>query len=164
MKARPQAERALIDFKKLFDYCNGKLYWKENHARVKAGDEAGTLVCGYVRIQHKGKTYAVHHIIWGILNGPIPDGMFVDHHDGVRNNNDPGNLRLATRQQNNRNRSLNLNSTTGLKGVTRTKNGMYRASISVDGAKIFLGTYADKNKAGLAYYNAAKEYFGEFAK
>lgn len=39
----------------------------------------------------------LHHIIWEETNGPIPEGHVVRHADGNRNNLDPDNLVLATR-------------------------------------------------------------------
>jgi hypothetical protein len=37
-----------------------------------------------------------HRLMWHHFNGPIPDGLTVNHVDGVKTNNRPGNLELAT--------------------------------------------------------------------
>ncbi|EPU3949756.1 HNH endonuclease [Klebsiella michiganensis] len=55
---------------------------------------------GYLRVGLNYKRYLLHRIIWELHNGPIPDGMEIDHIDGEKTNNRLSNLRLATHQQN----------------------------------------------------------------
>ena len=57
-------------------------------------------------------------IVWESCVGPIPEGYEVDHTDCGPMNTDLGNLRLATRAQNTRNRKLRSDSTTGLRECT----------------------------------------------
>lgn len=37
-----------------------------------------------------------HRLVWLHFNGPIPDGMTINHKDGNKHNNHPSNLELAT--------------------------------------------------------------------
>lgn len=57
---------------------------------------------GYLRltlgIPGTGRTRCVqaHRVIWTWLNGPIPDGMEINHKDLVKTNNRPDNLEVVT--------------------------------------------------------------------
>jgi hypothetical protein len=56
-------------------------------------------------------------------------------------NYEPLTCQWATRQQQARNTRIQHNNKTGLSGVCRTKNGTYRAYITVEGKRIYLDTY-----------------------
>lgn len=51
-----------------------------------------------VRVMFNGKrAHALaHRLVWRHFNGPIPDGLTVNHKDGAKKNNRPTNLELAT--------------------------------------------------------------------
>lgn len=63
-----------------------------------------TNTAGYKVIRYtsnKKSTYAyAHRIAWSTLRGPIPPGRVVNHLDGNKGNNAPGNLEVVTHQQN----------------------------------------------------------------
>ena len=42
----------------------------------------------------------VHRIIYQLVHGPIPEGMEIDHINGVKDDNRPENLRAVTHQRN----------------------------------------------------------------
>jgi hypothetical protein len=93
-----------------------------------------------------------------------PDGMEVDHINRDPLDNRRSNLRLVTKTQNMRNRGVNRNSSTGLKGVCRGSRGRgWRAHIGVGSGAMELGTYATPEQASLAYDCVALAYFGEYA-
>ena len=59
---------------------------------------------GYYRIQlwkqSIGKAYQVHRLVWSAFNGPIPEGMQVNHIDENPSNNSLSNLNLMTPKEN----------------------------------------------------------------
>lgn len=92
-------------------------------------------------------------------------GQIVDHINGNTFDNRKNNLRICTREDNTKNRSKNYNNTSGYKGVSFHKNyKRWISYIGVNGKLIHLGWFDDKKEAALAYNEAAKKYFGEFAR
>jgi len=49
-----------------------------------------------VMIDGKQVTTTAHRLVWHHLNGPIPPGLTINHKNGVRDDNRPSNLELAT--------------------------------------------------------------------
>lgn len=88
-----------------------------------------------------------------------PNVMF-DHADQDYKNNQKSNLRECNRSQNNSN-TLYYNSF-GFRGISKSK-GSWRASISLKGKIINLGSFKTKEEAAKAYDLKAKELHGEFA-
>jgi hypothetical protein len=90
----------------------------------------------------------------------------VDHIDGNTLNNCRNNLRLATIQQNNFNRNKSTRSKSSkFKGVSwDASRQKWMASIMWSGRSMTLGRFEDERTAALAYNDAARSIFGEFAK
>lgn len=104
-----------------------------------------------------------HRYAYELEHGPIPEGMIVDHTCWNRACVNPDHLRLATRQQNNRNRSGAMpRSGTGIRGVSRHPKGGYRARVSLgDGGQY--ERWHSTIEAAAADAKAAREMaFGEF--
>lgn len=77
----------------------------------------GKTADGYGRITAGGKTFA-HRYAWERENGPIPEGMQVDHICWNRACVNAQHLRLATRYENARNLSgPRADNTSGYRGV-----------------------------------------------
>jgi len=95
-----------------------------------------------------------------------PDGMVCDHINGNSLDNRKANLRSATHMQNSWNtRKSSQSCSSKYKGVTFYKmDQKWHAQISVNGKRIFLGTFEGEKEAAKEYDKAAKKYFGEFAK
>lgn len=100
-----------------------------------------------------------------ILGGD-PRGRRIDHADGDGLNNQRGNLRFATSEEQARNRPAHRNNKTGLKGVTYTPGHPrpYRTVIRIDGRQVHLGYFFSPEDAAIAYDTKAIEVYGEFAR
>jgi len=96
-----------------------------------------------------------------LMGRPPRRGVTIDHRDRNPFNFQRGNLRWATRAQQNANRVV-ANST-GLRGVYRAR-GKFKACVGGCGVgKRHLGTYQTAVEAARAYNTAALELYGEFA-
>ncbi len=104
------------------------------------------------------KTRSMHRTILG-----APVGMTVDHINGDRLDNRRINLRLCTQIQNQGNKRIPSNNSSGYKGVTKFNN-KWRAMIGVRGNMAHIGLYNTKEDAALAYDCAAIQIFGEYAR
>lgn len=91
-----------------------------------------------------------------------PKGLDVDHINGNKLDNRRVNLRLATRQENARNKRAQKNNKCGYKGVSPSGK-KFRASIRINKKQIHLGMFATSDAAAHARDKAEKEMFGEFA-
>lgn len=68
-------------------------------------------------------------------------------------------------RQADKNRRLNKNSSTGIKGVYYVKKkNRWRAEIKADGVRYELGTFRNPDDAAAAYRAAALKYHGQFAR
>ena len=87
----------------------------------------------------------------------------VDHinRDGLDNRRK--NLRICTHQQNQCNRKLSKNNSSGIRGVCWDKfRKKWKAKIKINNKTKYLGRFKDKLEAKEVYTKAAKEYFGAF--
>lgn len=116
---------------------------------------------GQILGRYNGKKVALSRVI-GRRMRLDPDKQ-VDHIDRNKFNNQRPNLRSASNGQNRANSRCAQSSLTGLKGIKKRKNGRFGAIITVDGKKIWLGTFDTKEEAHEVYVTAAKTYFGDFA-
>ena len=104
---------------------------------------------------------------WEIVDKPR-QGMCIDHINGNKLDNRKYNLRIVTQSQNKMNSVKHIDNTSGHKGVTYLKCGQRKkrwlVQIMVNGKRISIGYFLNKEDAAKAYNDAAKKYFGEFAK
>lgn len=119
-----------------------------NTNRVKIGDVAGSRNSeGYWVITRGRKgVFRAHSIVWELHNGPIPEGMTVDHVDRDPSNNRIENLRLATASEQCHNRR---NWGRHLKWVKQTVRGNFEARFTLKGKTIQAGCYATEEEAHL---------------
>lgn len=118
----------------------------------------------YLRICIDGKAFLAHRLAWFYVHGEWPE-LQIDHIDGDGLNNRIENLREATVSQQNQNRRMHKNNTSGVKGITwKKRRGKWQAQIEHQGKAIYLGSFENKEAAAEAYAVAAKKYHGEFAR
>jgi hypothetical protein len=153
--------------KHLFDYDKetGNLIWKKTRAngKVKKGDIAGTIDSkGYIRLDVNYKKYKAHRLVFLMHKGYLP--KTIDHINGNPSDNRIENLRAATTSQNQYNRKLSSNNTSGFKGVSWDKTQkIWKGYIYLDGQRIHLGVYKTPEEANEVVRKAREELHGEFA-
>lgn len=117
---------------------------------------------GYGSLAVNGRMVSAHRYAWECENGPIPDGMVIDHTCWERACTNPEHLRLATRSQNSAYLSGARKGRSLPRGVVRSGNG-YRALVTVSGRAINAGSFPTIERATIAVKNCRAFYFGEYA-
>ena len=144
-----QNKLAIVDDED-YDYLNQFTWYA-----VKYKYTYYSVKCNY---KYKKNDY-MHRIIMN-----CPDGKFIDHinHNGIDNRKE--NLRICTEKENQGNRKLNKNNTSGFRGVFKDKcSNKWRARIRLGkNIRKHLGYFTNINDAKKAYDKAAKKHFGKF--
>jgi hypothetical protein len=124
-------------------YKDGELFYKEKKYRRIMDRPLGHLHhTGYLSVMHLKKFYMVHRLVWLYHHGFMPP--MLDHIDGNPVNNRIENLRIATATQNQQNKGMQKNNTSGIKGISFFKpSRKWRAQIKVNGKNIYLGLFDD---------------------
>lgn len=159
------------ELRQRFDYdaAAGRLIYKmapsPNMARL-VGKPAGTRHSeGGWSVTINSTSYLHCRLVWMWHYGQDPATLEIDHIDGNRANDCVGNLRLATRQQQQWNIGRNSRNSSGCKGVSLYKRlNLWRADIAATGRKRCLGYFKDKDQAIATYRAAALALHGQFAK
>jgi hypothetical protein len=148
----------------LFEYCDGEMYWKNHKYKKLNGKKVGCLYnTNYIYVKIKNKHYSLHRLIFLYHYGFLPKN--VDHIDCNKSNNKIENLREATRSQNQFNRQLQKNNTSGIKNVSWCKNSnKWKVQLRINNKKKSIGCYHDIKLAELVAIEARNKYHGEFAK
>ena len=101
-----------------------------------------------------------HRIKMHIL---VMNNKFIDHINHKKYDNRKFNLRLVTNSQNQMNRNIGKNNTSGVKGVYWNNNKQkWHSQIVINKHKIHLGFFDDFNKATEIRKEAEEKYFGEY--
>lgn len=154
------------NFHEYFEYRDGHLYWKKKAARwivIGSATAEHRTPNGYMRIGLHRKRYFLHRVIFHMHHGYFP--KFVDHINGIRDDNRIENLREATGTQNHANQIKREGLSSQYKGVHwRKDRGKWSAQIKLNRQSIRLGCFSNEEDAARAYDQKATELFGEFAK
>jgi hypothetical protein len=145
------------------DAETGRIFWKKKIAKkVVVGEEAGTKrKDGYKRVNLFGQPYLVHRVVFSMRYGYCKDEL--DHINGDPSDNRLENIRAVTRSQQNMNRGINSNNTSGYKGVYWFKpTSCWQVRIKVEGKYISLGYFKDIEKAAEAYKIGAEQHHKEY--
>lgn len=152
-----------------YDPETGRLWWTKpfSHRRLDrpAGGkgEGGYLI---ITIKTPSRRYLLrcHRICWLLYYGFWPNNL-LDHINGNRSDNRISNLRLASNQQNQRNRKVRINSSSKYKGVSwHERNQKWQVYVGVNSKNTNLGYYNSEEEAARAYDKAAREHYGEYAR
>lgn len=142
-----------------YEPSTGEFRWLyQSSTWINVGDLAGCVhSLGYVVIGVDNETFRAHRLAWFYVHGEWPSKS-LDHINGDRADNRICNLRLASAAENNQNRrGAPKNSLTGVLGVRRNTNGAgFTARISVDRARLYLGTFPTEQEAYDAYLAAKR--------
>ena len=112
-----------------------------------------------VKIEGKQATLPMHRFIL-----KPPREKEVDHKNGNRLDNRRCNIRVCTSSQNIAWNIPKKKSKSGYRGVYQSKVKNWEAMITVKQRAIYLGTFKNKIDAALAYDDAARKYFKDFAR
>ena len=142
-----------------YDPETGIFTWriKRRTSRFKPGDIAGTPAAkGHLAIKIDGQSYKAHRLAWLYMIGEWPTDQ-IDHKNRVPNDNRFANLRDCNTATNCQNQGIRKNNRSGFKGIWKIQN-RWKAAISVEMKRIYLGSFDTPEKASEAYMTAVKLY------
>lgn len=143
----------------------GEFIWRRSPANnVPQGSVAGFLSAdGYYNIRFNKSIYKAHRIAWYLIYNTDPV-VEIDHKNEIKNDNRLVNLRLATSSENQYNRSIRSNNTSGIKGVSwHERAGKWQVQIRKDSKVVFTGHYHSLEQAEKIAIAKRLEFHGEFA-
>lgn len=135
---------------------SGVFTWKTAKAkRISVGDVAGCInKKGYITIRIDNKIYFAHRLAWLYVYGKMPNEN-IDHINQIKDDNRILNLREVDCAENNKNKPMQENNTSGVTGVTWHKKAKrWQAYIQIDGTQKHLGLFASFSDAVDARKNA----------
>lgn len=149
----------------------GLFRWKVKRnsygGKIAPGVVAGTMNDqGYVCIKVDGRLWRAHRLAWLFIKGDTPrKGMEIDHVNGNRADNRWENLREVSKAQNMWNAKRPVANVSGVKGVSWVASRQqWLARITVNGRKVHLGQFDDKDQAIAARKAGEAKYHGEYAR
>lgn len=118
--------------------------------------------CANVKVGNKWFSVFRHILNFYIEYGWLPET--VDHVDGVPGNDEPTNLRAATKSQNQHNAKIRSDNKSGVKGVSLTKTGRWRGYVSLNSKQHIAGTFDSIEEAAAAVKELRSKLHGGFAR
>ncbi len=113
------------------------------------GERAGSCSKkdGYRYMSIDGQTYMEARIVWKLWHGYEPD--FIDHINGIRDDNRIANLRNVSQGENNRNAKVRRENVSGIPGVT-PRDSKWAVHITHDGTEHYIGRFDTLEQAAHA--------------
>jgi hypothetical protein len=148
-----------------YDAETGVFMWISHQRRP---DLIGTIAGspqgqGYLLINVDNHKYKAHRLAWLYVYGEWPS-FHIDHRNRIKSDNWIDNLRQATKAQNEMNKGLRANNSSGVTGVYWSIAAQkWQAYIRVNGRAKYLGIFDQKDGAIAARRTAELTHFGEFA-
>jgi hypothetical protein len=143
-----------LDLNSLFEYSDGKLFWKNCSRKHLNGKEAGTFDGRYWKVGlPNGKKEKRARIVYKMFNGEFSE-LCVDHINGDKTDDRIENLRLATLSQNNSNT------------VRKSRIGMYPC-VEKRGNKFIVDTQYEGKRYKFYGFNTAEsayQFYVDFSK
>lgn len=102
---------------------------------------------GYGTIRIDGRTPCAHRIIWELLNGPVPDGLELDHQCWNAACVNPAHLKPVTHKQNVENQRPGGWGKLGIRGVRQTGKSRYSVFVRHEDKQRCYGSFATKEEA-----------------
>lgn len=117
---------------------------------------------GYPRTNTKNlREYLFIHQL--ISNSYTNNKIIVDHKNLDKLDNRKENLRICSASQNNMNKKIQMNNTSGIRGISWHKiHNKWQSSISINGKTIYLGIFSNISDAIKFRQEAETKYFGEY--
>lgn len=136
---------------------NKKWYIRSNDGYVCRNETLkGQIVKAENYRKTKQRSILLHRFIMGMDGGNVR--YVVDHINGDKLDNRRENLRIVTVAQNLWNVHSNKSNKTGSRGVSKTKGGKFKAVITANNKRVYLGTFETVQEADLAYKKAKETY------
>ena len=98
---------------------------------------------GYCRITLGKKPVSVHRLVWEAFNGPISNGLYINHKNRIKNDNRLVNLEVVTPRENQHHWLKRDNETVGVS----PHQSAWAAYITYEGKQVFLGHYKNRSDA-----------------
>jgi len=147
------------------------LGWNNIHANKPAGGQHKSTINQYkswvINISYNSnkKKLTCSRIIFLLHNGYLTEGKQVDHKDVNSLNNNLNNIRELTPRQNQYNRKIQKNNTSGHKGVYwHKKSGKWMVRMRKNGKEYYFGLYVNKEDAIKVAIAARKKLHGDFGR
>lgn len=122
---------------------------------------ASLMSSGYGQINIDRRPHPAHRIAYELANGPIPEGLFLDHLCHVRRCVNPSHLRIVTNKENGEHRSgPPSNNKSGVLGVSwDSKAKKWYAKVGHHGRHYFVGLFDRIDEAEAAVIAKRLELF-----
>ena len=134
------------EIRTLWDYRDGKLWWKERKRGRQMDRPAGSIGSrGYHKINLNGRYYGLHRLIWLWHDKELVDGLVIDHIDSNRSNNCIENLQQISQSDTVRRAEYVKNPKGTVSFIKKTKK--WHVCITKNYKNIYLGLFQTREEA-----------------